>query len=74
MTADERFDWLAGQVDAIKAFMLASIESHPNIEAFSKEFEKASEVQLGQVLPQKISDHYLQGLQTMVEDIRRFLE
>ena len=73
MSADEKIDWLVGQVDALKAFMLASIRSHPNAQAFSQEFETASEIQLGQVLPRKISEHYIQGLQSMVDDIRHFL-
>lgn len=69
-----RFNYLAGQVHALKCVMasFATILSlHPKAR---EEFEAATQVGLGKLETTRSSDHAIDGFQSIVEPLRRKIE
>lgn len=57
----EHVHYLAGQVNALEAFALALINTHPDLARLSREFHRISETQAAISLPRVWADEFLHG-------------
>jgi hypothetical protein len=50
MTNSQKLEYLAGQVNAMMTFVIASINSHPDISSLAQEYRRLSEAQVSSSL------------------------
>lgn len=73
MNDSEKLHHLAGEVNALMAFIAAVISTHPNIHALSEEFHRLSETQEAVSLPISVSEHFLEGQAERRENINNLI-
>jgi hypothetical protein len=73
MNTVQKLDHLAGQVNALSAFVSAVIHSHQNISALVNEYNRTSELQTSSSLPLAVSEEFLQGQNQTRTDISALL-
>jgi hypothetical protein len=73
MTDAETIQFLAGEVNGLRACIFALFKTHPNRRELAQEFERLIEVQLAMVNPTPVSEHYLDGQGQTVDELNKYL-
>jgi hypothetical protein len=63
MTQADKIEYLAGQVQALIAFAVAIISSHPDPELLAHHLDLLNQVTLASVENSLVADKYVQGVQ-----------
>jgi hypothetical protein len=71
---EERLDFLAGQVHALRSFAHATISAHESPERLGKLIDEVIETAIAQATPESVMDEYLHGLQEEGTNLRRCVE
>lgn len=69
MTESKKLDELAGEVNALRAFCFAVINTHPDLGMLGNEFNRLSETAIGIATGHAVSEGYLKGLQQSCEEL-----
>jgi hypothetical protein len=70
----QKINFLGGQVAALEAFVVASINSHPNVALLHQEFSRIKVAQESSSLPTSVTEEYLEGQSATANDIQRHLD
>jgi hypothetical protein len=66
--------YLGGQMNALLAFVAASIQSHPNRAELRASFERGARLQEAKTLNAEVSDDYLRGQQETTAGILQLFD
>jgi hypothetical protein len=66
--------YLGGQMNALLAFVAASVQSHPNRAELRASFERGARLQEAKTLNMEVSDDYLRGQQETTAGILKLFE
>lgn len=69
MQDNERIEHLAGEVNALRAFCFAVINTHPDLGMLGNEFHRLSEMAIGISGGTSVSDAYMKGVQQTSEEL-----
>ena len=70
----DRLLYLGGQVNALLAFVAASIQSHPDRQRLRAAFQRGARLQETQTLNAAVAEDYLRGQQETVAGIDKLFE
>ena len=70
----DRLLYLGGQVNALLAFVAASVQSHPDRAALQAAFRHSAQLQESQTLNAAVSEDYLRGQQETLAGIEKLFE
>ena len=70
----DRLLYLGGQVNALFAFVAASVQSHPDRPALHAAFRRSAQLQDSQTLNAAVHDDYLRGQQETLAGIEKLFE
>ena len=73
MTDKERIEFLAGEVNALRAFCLAVVNTHPEPATLGDQFHRLSEMAIGISGGSAVSEEYMKGMQQTAEEFTKHI-
>lgn len=69
-----RVDFLAGEVAAMRAFLLVLMKTHPDPRRLMADFDRARAIQEAASVPTTVSDEYLAGQEETADQIAEYIQ
>jgi hypothetical protein len=68
-TDSEKINYLAGEISAFRAFALALINSHPDVQHLADEFLRLSEAAIGISGGTPVSEQYVEAQRKTIDEL-----
>lgn len=70
LSIEERLDFMAGRIHALRSFAFAVITVAPQIDTLGKALDKSLESALARATPEPVGEDYLNGLHEEMQALR----